>query len=112
MTMPRENANNFGTAEKTLNPDGLFNEGGKISRFANRIRGLNAVAGLHDVLQVRLDQYGGSFARNFFNVPAMIPAAVITYGGLLSHTLSNILGSASHPNASKNHVINAHRYRQ
>lgn len=48
----------------------------------NAIPGINAVSGMHDVFQVRLDQFGGSFARNVLNVPGMPLAAGLTYGAL------------------------------
>ena len=80
---PREGANNIGTAGP-LNRNGLWNEGGRVSRFANRIPGINAVAGMHDVFQITLDQMGGYLTRNIFNIPGMLPAAALTYGGLMT----------------------------
>jgi hypothetical protein len=44
--------------------------------------GINAVAGLHDIFQIALGEIGG-WARITFNVPGMIPAAYITYGGMI-----------------------------
>jgi len=55
------------------------------------IPGVNAASEIHDVFQVRLGQYGGNFARNFFNVPGMIPAAGITYAGLMTDTSAIII---------------------
>ncbi len=81
--MPCYGCNNVGTAGK-LNPDGLFNEGGRVSRAANHIPGVNATAGLHDVFQVKLDEWLGSIGREILNVPGMIPAAAITGAGLMS----------------------------
>jgi RHS repeat-associated protein len=65
-------------------------ERGWLSRTTNYIPGVNATAVLHDVMQVKLDQWlgnllgqaGGSFARSVLNVPNMIPAAIITTAGL------------------------------
>lgn len=84
-TMPYEGKNNVGeqaTAEGN-DPNGWLNEGGRISRIANQISGVNASAGLHDVMQIRLDQYfgggaSGAFMRSALCVPQMIPAAIFT----------------------------------
>jgi RHS repeat-associated protein len=81
---PVRGANNVGTQGEPLNPNGWFNEGGRVSRFANRIPGINAVGGLHDVFQITIDRYLGNFARNVFNVPGMLPAAAITYSALVT----------------------------
>ena len=81
---PVEGANNIGTQGGKLNPNGWFNEGGRVSRFTNRIPGINAVGGLHDVFQVNIHQYMGSFARNVLNVPGMLPAAAISYSALVT----------------------------
>ena len=47
---------------------------------------MNAIAGLHDVFQVRLDQLGGdrfgSVLRNSLNFPGMPVAAGLTYPAL------------------------------
>ena len=77
--MPIKGANNIGTqGHKTIDPSGWFNEGGKVSRFLNRVPGINSVAGMHDVFQVKLDGVAFPFARDIFNVPGMIPAAAIS----------------------------------
>ncbi|XP_074649459.1 uncharacterized protein LOC141904717 [Tubulanus polymorphus] len=89
--MPVKGANNFGTAEETLDPSGWFNEGGRLSVVANRVPGINAVAGMHDVFQVRLDQVSLPFARDVFNVPGMLPAAAMTYTALLDGPASAAL---------------------
>ena len=44
---------------------------------------MNAIAGLHDVFQVRLDQFGGSMLRGGLNIPGMPVAAALTYPALL-----------------------------
>lgn len=44
----------------------------------NRVPGVNAVAGLHDVFQINL-----SSMRNILNVPGMPVAALVTYAGML-----------------------------
>ncbi len=80
--LPVPGANNVGTAGP-LNPNGLFNEGGILSRLLNPIPGVNAVSGPHDTFQVRLQQWGGRVARIALNVPGMPPAAAITYIALL-----------------------------
>jgi hypothetical protein len=83
-TPPCKGCNNIGTQGGKLNPNGWFNEGGRVSRFANRILGINAAGGMHDVFQVNIDQYLGHFARNVFNVPGMLPAAAISYSALMT----------------------------
>ncbi|KAK3696720.1 hypothetical protein QZH41_013079, partial [Actinostola sp. cb2023] len=83
-TMPIKGANNIGTqGHKTIDPSGWFNEGGRISRFLNKVPGVNSVAGMHDVFQVRLDGAFFPGARDILNVPGMIPAAAISYIALL-----------------------------
>ena len=79
---PKSGANNIGTAGGPVDLNGVWNEGGQVSRFANHIFGVNAVAGMHDVFQVKLDIWGGDMARSALNVPGMIPAAAITYSAL------------------------------
>jgi len=81
---PAEGKNNIGTQGGPVDPNGWFNEGGRVSRFANFIPGVNAVSGMHDMFQVTLDKWGGDWARNILNVPGMIPAAGITYGALMT----------------------------
>jgi RHS repeat-associated protein len=80
-----KNPNVFGTNER-LNPSGggnFWKQGGWLSRHVDPIPGMHSLSRLHDYFQIRL---GGisSFARNFGNVPAMIPATVINYASLLS----------------------------
>ncbi|MEQ6342580.1 MAG: hypothetical protein M3A44_13285 [Gammaproteobacteria bacterium] len=88
--MPVKGAINIGTAG-TVDPSSWWGEGGIVSRFANHIPGVNAVSGLHDVFQIRLDEWGGNFARNVFNVPGMIPAAAITSAALLDDVPGGVL---------------------
>jgi len=86
--MPVQGANNVGSQGKPLDPNGWFNEGGIVSRAANQIPGVNAVGGLHDVMQINL----GSFLRDYvLNIPNMIPAAVITYAALLNGGLGDAI---------------------
>lgn len=81
--MPVKGANNIGTAGE-VDPNSIWGEGGYVSRFANRLPlGINAVGGMHDVFQIRLEEWGGQFARNLFNVPGMAVAAMITYPRML-----------------------------
>ena len=75
---PVKGANNIGTQGKPLDPNGLFNEGGKISTVLNKIGGLNAVAGMHDTFQINLP----GISRDVLNVPGMPLASAITYLGL------------------------------
>ena len=65
---------------RVVDTNGLFNEGGVVSRMANHIPGVNAVAGLHDVFQINLN----GWSRNALNVPGMFVAAPIT-GAALMH---------------------------
>ena len=77
-------ANNIGTAG-IVNPNSWFGEGGKVSRFLNKIPGINGIAGLHDTMQVGFDTLQGvrdGWMRTVFNVPAMVPAAVLTFAAL------------------------------
>jgi hypothetical protein len=80
-----EKPNVFGTNIK-LNNDGngnFWKQGGWLSDHMDRIPGMHSLSRLHDYLQIRL---GGisEFARNFGNVPGMIPATVVNYAALLS----------------------------
>ena len=86
---PVRGANNIGFQGGQV-VDGLpldfscgFCEGGTYSRILNRVPGVNAVAGLHDVFQINL----GSM-RNVLNVPAMPVAALVTYAGMLQGVAS------------------------
>jgi hypothetical protein len=79
-----EGKNNIGIAGK-VNPNSLLGEGGKVSRILNQVPGVNAVAGMHDVMQVGFDRVVGtsdSWLRTVANVPAMVPAVAITYSAL------------------------------
>ncbi len=81
---PCKGCNNIGEQGGPLNPNGWLNEGGRISRVLNRIPGINAVAGMHDVFQVNIDKYMGSFARSSLNYPGMLPAAALSYSALMT----------------------------
>ncbi len=84
--MPNERANNFAESQTIIDPSAFTGEGGRLSRFMNRIPGMNAIAGLHDVFQVRLDLLGGdhfgSVLRGTLNFPGMPVAAALTYPAL------------------------------
>lgn len=84
--MPIEGANNFAESRPVVDPATFIGEGGRLSRFMNRVPGMNAIAGLHDVFQVRLDQLGGdrfgSVLRTSLNFPGMPVAAGLTYPAL------------------------------
>ncbi|MFZ1625365.1 MAG: toxin TcdB middle/N-terminal domain-containing protein, partial [Gammaproteobacteria bacterium] len=86
-TMPRSGVNNFGGAVRAIDPNSFWSEGGRLSRVMNRIPGMNAIAGMHDVFQIRLDEFGGShfgsMLRTALNVPGMPLAAASTYPALL-----------------------------
>ena len=87
LTSPIEGANNIGIQGQGLgDPNNWFDmrEGSALSVTANKIPGVNAVAGLHDVFQVKL---GTGWARKRFNIPGMFVAAPITYAALLPDQL-------------------------
>jgi hypothetical protein len=75
---PVKDANNIGIQGKAVDPKSLFNEGGAVSRIANKIGGINAISGLHDTFQINLP--GAS--RDLLNIPGMPVAAYFTYFGL------------------------------
>lgn len=60
-------------------------EGGKISKWLNERYGINGVAGLHDVFQNKLGEWGGPDLRNFSvtNYGGMVVAAGVVYPGYL-----------------------------
>lgn len=66
-------------------PHAWWTEGGRVSRFANRLPGVNATAGLHDMMQRQLQISFGSVVEATLLVPTMLPAAAITYGGLMAN---------------------------
>lgn len=81
LDMPVQGVNNFWTAG-VVKTESWFGEGGVVSRIANQIPSINAISGMHDVFQVRLQEWGGVWARNALNVPGMLPAAGMTWMGL------------------------------
>ena len=85
--MPNPGANNFGDATQNVRPDSWMKEGGRVSRIMNRVPGMNAIAGMHDVFQVRLDLLGGdrfgTVLRSGLNFPGMPVAAALTYPALM-----------------------------
>ena len=78
--MPVEGANNIGTQHESVDPGCLFCEGGRIYRALNKVLGINAVAGVHDVFQVKL---GVGLRREIFNIPGMPVAAAFYIWQLL-----------------------------
>jgi len=82
---PSDNRINIGFATRTPGK-GFWDEGGPVSFYLNRIRGINAVAGLHDKFQVALTSLG---LREILNVPGMIPAAAITYPALMASDMES-----------------------
>lgn len=62
---------------------GFASEGRLLSQILNAIPGINAVAVLHDNMQLSWDNWfpGG---RTVLNFPSMIPAFLITYGAMTS----------------------------
>jgi len=91
MALPNQYRNNIGfqgdpgNPNQWFKPDGSFDfrEGGALSTTANKIPGINAVAGMHDVFQVTLGEIGDS-ARSYLNIPGMLVAAPVTAAALLS----------------------------
>ncbi|WP_242112666.1 hypothetical protein, partial [Luteimonas aquatica] len=87
-TPPQKGFNNVGS--QGGNPSerpGFMAEGGPVSRFANRVPGINAVGGLHDAWQIR---NGAGFWREALNFPLMLPAAAITYGAFAGLPFSSL----------------------
>lgn len=87
LQMPVQGANNIGMQGDTVDPNSLWGEGGYVSRIANQIPGINAVAGMHDVFQVSM---GTSIWRDVLNVPGMFVAAAATYAGFLGQGLNSV----------------------
>jgi RHS repeat-associated protein len=87
VTYPYEGANNFGTANPSIDPNSWFGEGGRLSRALNAVPGINAIAGMHDVFQVELQNWGGALTRNLLNVPGMPVATVLTTPALFDGAL-------------------------
>jgi RHS repeat-associated protein len=79
---PVEAANNFGTQGQPVDRAGFWGEGGKLSRFANRIPGMNAIAGMHDEIVTHIS---GAW-RGVLNVPMMVPAVATTLPALVPVT--------------------------
>ncbi len=91
---PRAGINNIGVQGGDPNaPKEWYSgdEGSLISRAANCIPGVNAVSGLHDVMQIELENNWGSTARNYLNVPGMPIAAAITYGALMTDPMATFI---------------------
>jgi hypothetical protein len=82
---PIAGANNVGTQGGPVSDPCIACEGGPISRFANRLFGINATAGLHDTSQIAL---GTGFWREALNYPTMPIAAAFTYSALLGLPLT------------------------
>jgi RHS repeat-associated protein len=87
---PVKGANNIGTQDvwkfdkNGKRIVGTFEEGGPVSEAANKIPGINATAGVHDVFQISM---GTSLARDIFNAPGMIAAGVFTYTACVGQPL-------------------------
>lgn len=77
-TPPIKGAINIGVQGGPVDPNGMWNEGGIVSRAANKVGGINAVAGMHDSWQTQLPDT----AREILNVPLMPVAGAITYMAL------------------------------
>jgi len=63
----------------------FWKEGGYVSNTLNMIPGVNAVSKLHDRIVIQYKP--GTLMREYFvNAPTMLPAAVLTYVGLMDKT--------------------------
>jgi hypothetical protein len=87
LSSPAEGANNIGVQGGNVANPCAACEGGGLSNALNQVPGVNAVAGVHDVMQVSL---GAGLARDILNVPGMIPAAAFTYTAALSQPLTHL----------------------
>lgn len=76
---PVEGVNNVGTQGGNVGST-FASEGAGLSRFLNRIPGVNAVAGLHDHMTTAISDPW----RGILNVPLMIPAAALTSAALIA----------------------------
>jgi len=93
---PVKGALNIGVSGK-VNPNSLWGEGGYVSRLANYVPGINAIAGMHDMFQINLNRWGGPPLGWTLNVPGMLPAAALTYSSLLRpQGVSFIYGAGSY----------------
>jgi len=88
---PVQGANTIGRATLVVDPNALWTEGGIVSRATNYIPGVNATAGLHDMFQRQIEMSFGKVLEGVFLVPTMLPAAVLTYGGLIANPGAMIL---------------------
>ena len=91
LAKPCWGCNNTGRTTETIDPKALWAEGGRVSRFANRIPGVNATAGFHDMTQRQLQISFGSVVEATLLVPTMLPTAAITYGGLMANPSAMML---------------------
>ena len=65
----------------------FWKEGGFVSKTLNIIPGINAVSKLHDRIVIKFEP--GTLMRDYFaNAPTMLPAAALTYAGLVDKTPS------------------------
>ncbi|PYM91302.1 MAG: hypothetical protein DME04_19325 [Candidatus Rokuibacteriota bacterium] len=81
-TMPCQGCNNVAFADPVAGSCDLC-EGAPFSRAMNRIPGINATAGFHDALLVRLELGGLSqLGVAVANYPTILPSAALSYGAL------------------------------
>jgi RHS repeat-associated protein len=91
---PIKGANNIGVQGKDPSAPKKWysgDEGSAISKIANRIPGINAVAGMHDVFQVELEKNWGTAARTYLNIPGMPVAAAMTYSALITDPMATFI---------------------
>ncbi len=91
-TRPVNGANNIGEQGPLSQSASWFkkaiHEGGAVSRFANHVPVVNAIAGLHDVLQVSAGQWIGPSARSLVNIPGMPIAGGVTIAGAMANPVT------------------------
>ena len=84
-TPPIKGANNFGTQGQDIDDPCFSCEGSTLSLVMNQVPSMNAIAGLHDMMQI---QMGDGFWRGFMNIPNMPPAAAFVYAALVGQALN------------------------
>jgi RHS repeat-associated protein len=85
-TMPQRGRINFGIQGRPITDPCLLCENGPVAHVANRVWGIDAVSGLHDVMQISMD----SIYRDIFNVLLMPLAAAVTYTGFIGQALNSM----------------------
>ncbi len=83
---PTKGSNHIGIQgfDKNGNPlGGILREGGSFSKImSTKVPFINAIAGMHDVMQVALTFHSAKF-RSLMNIPYMIPATLMAVGAYM-----------------------------